>query len=310
MDFEEQYQILLTEKFEGKIVTGKPTITKMKLINPLNREILINFHHHYMGLIKTHQEKLSNYKNYRSKIIGFLLDKEINQKSIIEIEQSDIERYFSNRIDEDNKPDTYNSRMPFVQKYFDFCEDQLVHSINFNSIKRYSLTEIEEQRENYAIPLSLKDIDAIRKVFKEQPLELFVFEMLYHTNANIEDLRQCNIKNFDLDSHSFTLRSKIIIVPESLLPIIDMVKDDSEYFNSDRDYNELIRVMKSKLAIKGLRHQSFKPIDIRKTREEVSFLKCPECPNSYEAVAENWVIKQYSKEGEKWIVCKNCGGIV
>ncbi|MFD2370614.1 hypothetical protein ACFSO0_11800 [Brevibacillus sp. GCM10020057] len=301
MDFESEYSRLLTETYNGKVVTGKPTITKIKSLNIHNRKVFIEFHNYFYSKIIEGEEDFVSYKGYRSKILDFLLDDEINSKSLTEISQADVESYFRRKY-EVEKPQTYNSRISYVQKLFDFIK--LPNPIAFYLIPRKE----EIDKTNPAVALTITEIESIRKLFKNQYIKLFCFEMLYQTDIILEELKECNYSNFNNSSLEFVLKNRRISVPSSLLPIIENIKGDTEYFNVSRDYNELIKSMRQDIIGSGIRKASFKPSDIWKTVEEVTHYKCVGCGNTYEAIADNWCLKQFEPEGSLWLVCRfECG---
>lgn len=301
MNFELEYDRLLSETYNGKVVTGKPTITKIKNLNAYNRKVFIEFHNHFYSKIAEGDEDLISYKGYRSKILDFLLDNEIKSKSLTEIQQADVEAYFQRKYAVEN-PQTYNSRISYVQKIFDFIN--LSTPIQFNSIPRKE----ENDKTNPAVALTIAEIEGIRKLFKNQYIKLFCFEMLYQTDITLEELKECNYSNFNSPSLEFILKNRPIPVPSSLPPIIEQLKFDTEFFNVTRDYNDLIKIMRKDIIGTGIRKASFKASDIWKTVEEVTHYKCVGCGNTYEAIADNWCLKQFVPEGSLWLVCRfECG---
>lgn len=301
MNFELEYSRLLNEKYNGKVVTGKPTITKIKGLNIYNRKAFIDFHNYFYSKIVDGKEDFVSYKGYRSKILDFLLDNEINSKSLTELSQTDVESYFKRKYEIEN-PQTYNSRISYVQKLFDFIN--LPNQIQFNSIPRKE----EIDKTNPAVALTITEIECIRKLFKNQYIKLFCFEMLYQTDITLEELKECSYSNFNHSSLKFVLKNRQIQVPSSLLPIIENLKGDTEYFNVTRDYNDLIKGMRQDIIGSGIREASFKPSDIWKTIEEVTYYKCAGCGNTYEAIADNWCLRQFETEGSLWLVCRfKCG---
>lgn len=301
MNLEAEYERLLSETYNGKVVTGKPTITKIKKLNVYNRKVFIDFHNYFYSKIVDGNEDLDSYRGYRSKILDFLSDNLVKSKSLTEISQADVESYFQSKYEVENSQ-TYNSRIHYVQKIFDFVN--LPNPIQFTSIPKKE----ENDKINPAVALTISEIESIRKLFKDQYIKLFCFEMLYQTDITLEELKESNYSNFNNASLEFVLKNRPIPVPRSLPPIIEKLKGDTEYFNVSRDYNDLIKSMRQDIIGSGIRKASFKPSDIWKTVEEVTYYKCVGCGHTYEAIADNWCLKQFEPEGSLWLVCRfECG---
>lgn len=65
-------------------------------------------------------------------------------------------------------------------------------------------------------------------------------------------------------------------------------------------------------AVEEINEQS--PVRLNLQEEEtvagIVFWRCPECGEKFEAVAENWCVKQYTENSKQIIVCReNCGHV-
>lgn len=128
--------------------------------------------------------------------------------------------------------------------------------------------------------------------------------MFYNTKFNKEDLKKITYSNFDIIDRSFNFNGKKEYVPSKLADIIEKLKNDPILTrNYDVDY--IIEQMKEELKKYGV--MNFKPKDLIETRKAV-YWKCPQCGSEYEAIIDNWCAKQYTENGNLWIVCrKKCG---
>lgn len=301
MDWEELYRKWTSEKIDGQQIFDKKLIPKINDINEYNRELYVEYHNYFLS-----DGSLSSYKNYRSKIFNFLTDNHIKRKKLYEITQEDLENYFLEHIYID-KATTFNSRVNYISDFFKFHKDKLRIELVFNKLLS-NKAEIEKDKNNVSVPLTSEQIEFYRQRYYIQPIKLFLFEMVYYTGISLKDFRALNYGLFNKEQGEFILKNnKRIKVPLHLIPIVERLKNEW-FFNANKDYAELINEIKKELREDGI-VENFKYSDIIKTAEETAFIKCPECGEKFEAIANNWCVKQYYASGQHWIVCRKCGDI-
>lgn len=303
MNREEIYKKWSSLNIKGKPMLGIPTIVKFNEINDYYFGLYVEYHNYFFR--ENSDKKISSYKTYRSKIVDFILKLSILNKRMYEITQDDIEDYFNIYIYENKN--TFNSRVSYIKDFMIFHNDKYSAELKFDHLLN-NQQEILEDEENAPVILSSEEIEAYREKYSNEPIKLFLFEIIYYSGISPDDLRLLKYNLFHKEVGAFILKNNIKVeVPKNLYSLIEKLKDD-EFFNSNKNYTELINQIKRELRQSNIL-ENFKPSDIKYTVKERAFFKCPECGKKLEGIVDNWCAKQYYKEGNYWIVCKECGEI-
>ena len=91
-----------------------------------------------------------------------------------------------------------------------------------------------------------------------------------------------------------------IILPQKLGLIIKEMDKKTLFHFDTRTY---VEQLKEELKLCGV--HNFKRSDLEKTREE-RFQICPQCGKRYEALPENWCLREFGERKELWIICREC----
>ncbi|PJI06552.1 MULTISPECIES: site-specific integrase [Clostridium] len=294
MNWEEIYNQWMVQRIDDKPIISERLIKKFRKINEHNRNLYLEYHNHFF---KNNKLKLSSYRNYRSKIVDFLTYRPIINKKLEDITQENIDDYFYKFIDRD-KATSFNNRVSYIKDFFDFHKSKLKIKLEFKI--RSTKNEIDNDKDNQAVALRSDQIEFYRQQYYTQPAKLFLFEMVYYDIMNLNELKMLKKYSFDKENREIILKNKKIKIPSHLISLAERLQKG---FNVD----ELIKEIKKELREKNM-VENFKYIDITKTRD-FAFITCPECGKKYEAIAENWCVKQYYNGGNHWIVCRKCGDL-
>lgn len=252
--------------------------------------------------INTVHMDMKSYKPRRSKIIDFLISDFMKDINVESITQEVIENYFMSYL-RNERDNTYNSRYSYIKAFFDYHAEKIANKIEFEGL-RLKKSEVNESEFFVRNPLSAKQIALCMDEYKNDLKKLYIFEMFYYTQFTKEDLKNITYSDFDVIEGSFNYNGRKEYVPDNLISVIEQLKEEpilTRYY--DVDY--IIEQMKEDLRKHGV--MNFKPKDLIATRQNV-FWKCPQCGSQYEATVDNWCAKQYTEDGNLWIVCrKNCG---
>ena len=295
----------------NKIVLNKEIISKITNLIPPYKETFLDMHEkEFMKIeviFKKNEDKglksLQSYKTKRSKILDFLnylSDKKINNNLL---SKDILEDYFLEYLGEE-APDTFESRTSFINSFMH--EYPGIFSPKLDVADLRTLTKEIEYEKKPAQPLELLQIDNIRQYYSNNKYNLFIFDMFYKYKATFQDLKKCTYKSYNEEINILRIGTKIIKIDNETRDKIIKLKEN-KHFNSGKSVYYILKEMEEELQNEGIIKTSFRRKDIIETRKKVTFLKCPECGDEFEATSDNWVIKQHYPEGKMWIVCKqNC----
>ena len=152
--------------------------------------------------------------------------------------------------------------------------------------------------------MSADQISMARDILRTDIRKRFVFDMMYYTSLSMEEIGKLRIGNVDFINRKIRFGKKENDVPKALVDLIHGMQLSGE-FEKTYDIMTTIEQMRKELSQYGL--DNLKSTDGKETRK-ATFWKCPQCGCEYEAIAENWCVKQYTDGGENWVVCREkCG---
>lgn len=296
---ERLYQEWKNRRYNGQVLCSQETIEKLKGISDENFKCFVEYQNYCINISNM---KIGTFKTRRSKIIDFLLSEVIRDVNITQLSQEMIENYFLKDLG--NQGDnTYNTRLSYIKKFLDFFSDRMENQLEINSL-RLKKDEVVESELYIKKSLTAQQIALCRNEYKNDLRKSYIFEMFYYTQFNKEELKKITYSDFDIIDSSINFQGKKAYVPNNLVNIIEQLKDDP-ILTRNYDFDYLIEQMKEELKKYGI--MNFKPKDLTETRNAV-YWRCPQCGSEYEAVIENWCAKQYTEDGNLWIVCReNCG---
>lgn len=296
---EKLYQEWKNKRYDGQALCSKETIKKLKVISNENFRCFVEYQDY---CINDSNMDIGTFKTRRSKIIDFLLPDNIKGVNVLKISQEIIEDYFISYLKQESD-NTYNARLSYIKQFIEFFSDRMENELDFNSL-RLKKDEIVESELYVKKSLTAQQVALCRNEYRNDLKKLYIFEMFYYTQFNKEELKKITYSDFDIIDSSISFQGKKAYVPNNLVNIIEKIKDDPILArNYDVDY--LIEQMKEELKKYGI--MNFKPKDLTETRNAV-YWRCPQCGSEYEAIIDNWCAKQYTEDGNLWIVCReNCG---
>lgn len=124
--------------------------------------------------------------------------------------------------------------------------------------------------------------------------------MFFFTPLTIEEIKKFQKEESVFDDNSIYFQEKRYPVPESLIKLIKEMDESSLLRGTHytRGTTEDIQKDLSEYGMEDISSQGAKH-----TRDAI-FWTCPQCGEKYLAIAENWCVKQYTDNGENWIVCR------
>lgn len=297
MDRKAIYSEWLGLKFEGRAFCSNQTIKKCDMVLDINFEYYVE----YQNYLFEKETNITSIRQRRSKILDFLSSYIMKDCSLNSVTQEQIESYFFNVLGTDSDS-TYMARVNYVKGFFDYLSERLPNKIEWNGL-RLSRDELNTSNEFVKKAMTAKQISFCRNRYKNDLRKLYIFEMLYYTDFSKEEIK--NLKFDDVDFIDYTINlGKKVNIPKSLIKLIaDMHKKG--LLEQTYDIDACIEQMKKELKEYGI--NNFKPKDVAETKKLI-YWRCPQCGRSYEAIADNWCVCQYTDTGNYWIVCReNCG---
>ncbi len=277
----------------GEALCDERTISLFKKLSDKNFKYYFEYHQHLFS-----NTKISIYKNKRSKILDFLTFPIIVECDLENVTQSMIDIYFESF--ENEMPNTTNTRVYHLRDFMNFLS--LADNIDFEKYKK----PIDQKEVKKMSRISAEQISAVRDKYKEDPKTLFVFEMILYSPFSNAEIGQFQIDDVDFINNTIYKDGEAYAVPVSLINLIyDMHSTGILY--EPHDVMSTINRLRKDMATHGLGKLTAK--DGKETRKTL-FWACPQCGHEYEAIAENWCVKQYREDGENWVVCrKRCGHV-
>ena len=228
---------------------------------------------------------------YRSKQLNFLEYVSDKGYELRTITQNVVDEYFEKYDYEEN-----NERVNYLKPFLAFFS---LGNIDIEKFRRKSNKKKVAKMKR----LSAENISEARYKFRNDAKKLFVFEMIYYTEFSMTEIGEIQREHIDYSSRSISYCGKESVLPEKLMAFIQ--KNESILFDESFDMTTTIEKIREDLAEYGM--DNLTATDGKETRKAL-FWTCPQCGKQFEAVAENWCVKQYTQDGENWIVCREyCG---
>ena len=185
------------------------------------------------------------------------------------------------------------------------------------------LDDLNELRDRYQGPtkeehaLNLSQLGCIRKFLKDNPKfrkHRYVFEVYFQLGILKNDLQYCTLKYLDKSGEKWFFKKPDgdkILLNDFMKQLIKEYQDNQEtaYMENNRTVNYYLRQISEEL-----RDQGYFPYDnnlvlddIKKTRKHF-FMTCPNCGETFESFADNWVLAKAETDSNYHLVCKVCKG--
>lgn len=298
MNWEKTYAELSNLVHNGKKLNSKGFINKIKLLNEWHRVMYVDYFNSFIS-----EDKLTTINTYKYHILNFLLNPNVNSKPFYYISQLDIDNFLETVLN--NKTNYFKTVQYSLISYIDFYSNQLSFTPKF-----LSFMPGENNPTNKKLPLTCSEVEEIRNIIKNEQYLRFIFEFAYENKVRFENSRLYSKSNYDDENGRFIQpNGEFIMLSDKLRSIIEKIKDSDEFISPR--YKQGFSKSKLYQALQNNNfHRPIKSIDVNATFEESTSFKCPECGNIYEAIASNWIVKQFYEDGEFWIVCREkCGEI-
>jgi len=281
--------------FDGTVFCDKQSMKGFDKFTDFNFELYVKWQDDYLS-----QEnfKISSFRNRRSKIIDFLK----SAPDLNKITSTEINDYFMRHLGKEADK-TYTSRIDLIKAFFLFSKKYIDIEYDFERLRLKS-SEMETSEKNTMKALTAEQVSLCMQRYKNDITKLYIFKMLYYTNFTKDDITKITYANYDAIDHSFRYKKKHEYISSDLALLVEQAKR-LPILNTKSDIGSIMDEMKEELREYNI--DNFKPKDLTATKEK-TFWKCPQCGSKYEATIENWCAKQFTDEGELWIVCKRkCG---
>ena len=282
--------------FDGTVFCDKKLTKKFDKFTDFNFDLYVKWQDDYLS-----QEDFSikSFKGRRSKIIDFLMI----APDLDKIASKEIDDYFMKYLKAGQADKTYTSRIDYIKSFFLFSKKYINIEYDFEQL-RLKASEIETSEKNTMKALTAEQVSHCMKRYKNDITKLYIFKMLYYTNFTKDDIEKITYANYDAIDHSFHYKKKHEHISSDLALLVEQAKH-LPILNRKSDIGSIMDEMKEELREYNI--DNFKPKDLTATKE-MTFWKCPQCGSTYEATIENWCAKQFTDDGELWIVCKRkCG---
>lgn len=281
--------------FDGTVFFDKRLIKDFDKFTDFNFELYVEYQEHYLS---QENPKIKSFKSIRSKIKDFLM----TAPDLNKITPEEIDNYFMKYLGKE-EDETYINRLNYIKSFFLFSKRHLNIEYDFEQL-RLKASEIETSGKNTMKALTAEQVSLCMQRYKNDITKLYIFKMLYYTDFTKDEITKITYANYDTIDHSFRYNKKHEYIPLDLSLLVEQAKH-LPILNSKSDIGSVMEEMKEEL--KEYNIDNFKPKDLTATKE-MTFWKCPQCGSKYEATIENWCAKQFTDDGELWIVCKRkCG---
>ena len=308
MNWDQEYRKLEDERIDDKIVSGTKTINRIKQLSESNRAIFIEYHSFWMDEISKGKKKFTSYGNYRTAAIDLLEYLTQHKLTLNDLTQNILDEFYFSFQDTTKKEVKTNNKNAFVNLFLETFADRIITELDFNKMRFSSKSVIDAQESTE--PLNSEEVDQIKLYLMERIYDRLIFELSYKNDLTIAQIMKISWKNYDEDSHNFYIDEKLISLDSELINLIHSKKDDLSFFREFRnetDFKKYIADLSKELQRNKKLKRMITWKNISMAKSIMTYIKCPHCGESFEAVSENWVIRQYDLRGKMWIVCKeNC----
>ncbi len=277
-----------TKDSTGEALCNDAMIKKFRKISDQNFQYYIEYQDYLLT-----QGKAGSLKTIRSKVVDYLIF--MGTFDLKDTTQEIIDNYFKRYKNEN--PKSFNSRIFYLMGFFNYFS--LKDNLEIEKFKKAT-----DNKEKSMSRITAEQISQTREKYKNNIKKLFVFEMMYYTSLSMAEIGKIKLDNLDPVTNTLCYKKKKNPIPKSLINLIQTMHYTGE-FDKPHDIMSTIKQMRKELAENGL--EKLTATDGRETRK-TTFWKCPQCGYEYEAIAENWCVKQYTENGENWVVCRErCG---
>jgi len=305
MDRKAIYEEWQNKKVEGQNrkltkFCDERTIKKVEQICDRNFYYYVQYQNYLEDGLNKKEITYSSLKTKRSKILNFLISKELGNQPLEIMNQETLDKYF-NRICDSVEEQTFVNAVNNIKSFLKYLNEKgyILNNYDFPELK--NLTSKTEK--NSMKPLTAEQISKFYDRYKDKPEYLYIFDMEYYTDFDDNVIENLSMDNVDIVNKTVTLGNKKITVPTV---IIDHILRLEKKNKLGRLLTVISYFSKFKPIFQEMGFNNIKPKDIKETREKLSF-RCPQCGKTYEAIVDNWCVVQYTENGKLWIVCRDCG---
>lgn len=281
--------------FDGTVFFDKRVIKDFDKFTDFNFELYVKWQDNYLS---KEDFSMDSFKGIRSIIKDFLMSApDLNKITSVEIDD-----YYMRHLGKE-ADNTYTNRINHIKSFFLFSKQYIDIEYDFERLRLKS-SEMETSEKNTMKALTAEQVSLCTQRYKNDITKLYIFKMLYYTNFTKDDITKITYANYDAIDRSFHYKKKHEYISSDLALLVEQAKH-LPILNTKSDIGSIMDEMKEELREYNI--DNFKPKDLTATKE-MTFWKCPQCGSKYEATIENWCAKQFTDDGELWIVCKRkCG---
>lgn len=286
---------------EGELLWGDKSINNLKSLSDIN----LYYYLDYLNLLIENNSLDDSFKTMRSSQVDFL--KFLSDKNLIfiDIKQDIVDEYFSMYSHQDSQ--TTNNRVNYLKNFISYFS--INNDIDLDKHKIKSARNEAKMPIIKAAELS-KAKNYYRKIRQNEKSnstsyivatkKLFVLEMFFYTDLSEKNIGKYFKGNRKISENSLDFNNKQYPVPLSLIELIREINESPNTYDT-LDMKTVVNSMKIELSSFNMENLSSKGAE--QTNKKL-FWTCPQCGEKYLAIAENWCVKQYTDNGENWIVCR------
>ena len=291
-----------TRRTDGKLAFGEETLERVK---NLSDQALLCFDEYFDSIVAS--GAVDSMQTYRSKILSFLEYISARNIELSEVTQEVIDAHFF-----ENREKGLEERGFYLKKLFAYFNvegidvDKHKNPKNRSAAEKMPWINAETFSRAQDIYKSVRksnaageNEDSIKK-YKLATKKLFVLKMFFYTPLRIEYIGDYWKIGLPVEDNAIIFNGKMYNVPLSLIELITEIRE-SGLIDDPMDMKTILDNLRNELAEFNM--GKLDSTGAKKTRDTI-FWTCPQCGNIFEAIAENWCVKQYTEDGENWVVCR------
>lgn len=287
---------------DGELLWGEKSINNLMLLSDINLS-------HYLGFLdfSVENSKLDDsFKSTRSTHLDLLKFVSTLDIDLIDITQNIVDDYFIQYSHQAQS--SINNKARFLKPFLSFfplknhisLDSYIVEpENNDDKMPRIKAEELSKAKFLYRKVRETTEL-ADNKDYIIATKKLFVLEMIFYTRLSEKNIGKYFKGDMAHDDCSIFFKNNRYFVPKSLINLINEIHGSPKAYET-LDVKTAIDSLKDDLSSLNMSNLSSKGAE--KTTKTI-FWTCPQCGREYEAIAENWCVKQYTENGENWIVCR------
>lgn len=298
-------ELMQMQSTDGISLIGPKDMKNIKLLPDYNLEYFYIYAKAYIS--KNDKEVAKNYVSIVNRFLTHISKFNCDLKGV---NQELVNSFFE--ANKNHSQSTINNYKIWLSNFFSFFYllekidlSQFKGKIESKDNKIISAEKLSKAKEVYRKIRRESDKDS--EDYKTATKSLFVLEMLFSVPLSMNDIGRFHKEKGKYSKNKIYFEGETYDAPASLISLIEEMYVTNLFFETN-DITSTVNRMKKELSDYDMGTLTAKKKDggAKATRDAI-FWACPQCGEKYEAVAENWCVKQYTPNGENWVVCReNC----